>query len=103
MPSVEAPTYYHPQPADPPAVFLAGGVTGVAEPWHEHAVETLLNAPHPLVVLNPHRANCPIAVGASPGHPREADVRMLCRLAWPELPVHSNLDEVLHATIRATG
>lgn len=158
MASFESPAYYRPQPTDPPAVFLAGGITGVAEPWHGRAVETLLSAPHPLVVLNPNRANFPIddpaagweqvsweqhhlhlpgvltlfwfpasdpavttqpiamfelgqalgegrpiVVGASPGYPREADVRMLCRLARPGLHVHSDLDEVLHATIRATG
>ncbi|MEO3754523.1 nucleoside 2-deoxyribosyltransferase domain-containing protein [Streptomyces sp. B6B3] len=51
----EAPTYYRPQPADPPAVFLAGGITGV-ERWHDHAVEVLRAATRPVVVLNPSRA-----------------------------------------------
>lgn len=56
----EAPTYYRPQPCDPPAVFLAGGITGVAERWHPRAVAALHAAPEPLVVLNPNRAEFPI-------------------------------------------
>lgn len=55
----EAPTYYRPQPADPPAVFLAGGITGV-ERWHDHAVEVLQTAAEPLVVINPNRVRFPI-------------------------------------------
>ncbi|MEU4520005.1 nucleoside 2-deoxyribosyltransferase domain-containing protein [Amycolatopsis sp. NPDC058278] len=57
---VEAPTYHRPRPGDPPSVFLAGGITAVAEPWHEHAVRTLLGAPRPLIVFNPCRADFPI-------------------------------------------
>lgn len=56
----EAPTYYRPQPVDPPSVFLAGGITGVAEYWHQRAVAVLEAAPEPLVVLNPNRAAFPI-------------------------------------------
>lgn len=56
---VEAPEYYRPRLTDPPAVFLAGGITGV-ERWHDHAVEVLLSAGMPLVVLNPSRRDFPI-------------------------------------------
>lgn len=56
----EAPTYYRPDPVDPPAVFLGGGITGV-ERWQEHAAEVLMAAEEPLVVLNPNRINFPIA------------------------------------------
>ncbi|MFE9736126.1 nucleoside 2-deoxyribosyltransferase domain-containing protein [Streptomyces sp. NPDC005863] len=55
----EAPDYYRPQPDAPPAVFLAGGITGV-ERWHDHAVEVLQAAGQPLVVLNPNRQDFPI-------------------------------------------
>lgn len=57
---IEAPAYYRPQAGDPPAVFLAGGITAIDKPWHPHAVTTLLNAPVPLVVFNPNRAKFPI-------------------------------------------
>jgi hypothetical protein len=134
-------------------VFLAGGITGVAEDWHARAIEALSAASVPLVILNPKRAafsvedrsvaweqvsweqhhlhladvtlfwfaasdarvtTQPIAmfelgqalgegrrmvVGTHPGYPRAADVRMLCRLARPDLPVFSDLDEVLVATL----
>lgn len=56
---VEAPTYYRPQPADPSAVFLAGGITGV-ERWHDHAVKTLQASGKPVVIINPNRARFPI-------------------------------------------
>jgi hypothetical protein len=55
----EAPTYYRPQRCDAPAVFLAGGITGVAERWHARAIEVLTGAT-PVVILNPHRASFPI-------------------------------------------
>lgn len=55
----EAPRYYHPQPADPPAVFLAGGITGV-KAWHARATEVLHAAATPVVVLNPNRVVFPI-------------------------------------------
>lgn len=42
-----------------------------------------------------------LVVGADPGYPRVADVRMLTQLARPGLPVYSSLDDVLHATIAA--
>ncbi|NUT46118.1 MAG: hypothetical protein HOV94_02190 [Saccharothrix sp.] len=156
-PYFEAPEYYRPGPGDPPAVFLAGTISGVPR-WHDHAVEVLHAAPHPLVVLNPHRVDFPIhdpgeawaqvgweqhhlhlpgvltlfwfppsdpavtvgpialfelgqalgegrpvVVGAHPDYPREADVRMLCRLARPGMPVHAALDDVLAAVVAATG
>ncbi len=40
-----------------------------------------------------------IVVGASSGYPREADVRMLCRIARPGMTVHSTLDSTISATI----
>lgn len=55
----EAPDYYRPQPTDPPAIFLAGGITGV-ERWHTHAIKTLQAAEPPLVILNPNRTSFPI-------------------------------------------
>ncbi|MGW4802111.1 nucleoside 2-deoxyribosyltransferase domain-containing protein [Nonomuraea sp. NPDC004297] len=57
---VEAPTYYRPQRTDPPAVFLAGGITGV-ERWQVRAANVLAAAESPLVVINPARADFPIA------------------------------------------
>lgn len=57
---VEAPTYYRPQSCDGPSVFLAGGITGIAEPWHAYTVDTLMSWPQPMVVINPHRAEFPI-------------------------------------------
>ncbi|MEU4674619.1 nucleoside 2-deoxyribosyltransferase domain-containing protein [Amycolatopsis sp. NPDC023774] len=41
-------------------MFLAGGITAIDEPWHQHAVQTLLTAPIPLVVFNPNRIEFPI-------------------------------------------
>lgn len=55
----EAPDYYEPTDGDPPAVFLAGGITGVAR-WHTHAVDYLRASGVPMVVLNPNRQNFPI-------------------------------------------
>jgi len=55
----EAPDYYRPRPFDAPAVFLAGGITGV-ERWHDHAAATLAAAPERPLVLNPNRRNFPI-------------------------------------------
>ena len=57
---VEAPTYYRPQRHDPPAVFLAGGIVGIAEAWHSRVVTALEDAPEPVVILNPSRAEFPI-------------------------------------------
>jgi hypothetical protein len=54
---VEAPDHYEPRPGDPPAVFLAGGITGVGR-WQDRAAAVLARAP--AVVLNPHRARFPI-------------------------------------------
>lgn len=153
MPYFEAPTYYTPQAGDPPAVFLAGGISGVPEDWHAHAIEVLTAASDPVVILNPKRAAFSVAdssvawqqvsweqhhlhladvtlfwfaasdatvttqpiamfelgqalgegrrivVGAHPDYPREADVHMLCQLARPGLPVLSDLDDVLAATL----
>ncbi|WP_158933548.1 nucleoside 2-deoxyribosyltransferase domain-containing protein [Streptomyces sp. NRRL S-1868] len=57
---IEAPTYYRPQHSDPPCVFLAGGITGVAEQWHRRAIEALNACTDPLVIINPNRAAFPI-------------------------------------------
>jgi hypothetical protein len=40
-----------------------------------------------------------VAVGADEGYPRQADVRMLCRLSRPELVVHGRLDDVLGSVL----
>jgi hypothetical protein len=56
----EAPIYYRPQRYDPPSVFLAGGIVGVAEHWHARAVAVLQAASNPLVILNPNRRTFPI-------------------------------------------
>jgi hypothetical protein len=53
----EAPDYYRPAAGDPPAVFLAGGITGCPD-WQSDLAEDLL--PEGLVVLNPRRRNFPI-------------------------------------------
>lgn len=55
----EAPTDYDIDASDPPAVFLAGGITGCPR-WHHHAVETLRASGVPMVVLNPNRVDFPI-------------------------------------------
>jgi len=54
----EAPEYYRPQPADPPAVFLAGGITGCSD-WQAEAVKLLESDTEPLVILNPNREKFP--------------------------------------------
>ncbi|MGW0811202.1 nucleoside 2-deoxyribosyltransferase domain-containing protein [Nonomuraea sp. NPDC002799] len=53
----EAPDYYVPAPGDPPAVFLAGGITGV-EDWQRRAASALRGAG--VIVLNPRRRRFPI-------------------------------------------
>lgn len=63
----EAPDYYRPVKGDPPAVFLAGGITNCPR-WHEHAVNALLASGEQMVVLNPNRKNFPID---DPGAGRE--------------------------------
>jgi hypothetical protein len=55
----EAPNYYEPADGDPPAVFLAGGITGCPR-WHDDAVDYLRASGVPMVVLNPNRADFPI-------------------------------------------
>ncbi len=55
----EAPTYYRPAAGDPPAVFLAGGITGCPR-WHDDAIDLLHATGVPMVVLNPNRRNFPI-------------------------------------------
>jgi hypothetical protein len=151
---VEPPDYYEPSPGDPPAVFLAGGITGV-ERWHDRAAAGLARE---AVVLNPNRARFPVddpaagweqvsweqhhlhlpgvvtlfwfpasdpavttqpiamfelgqalgegrqvVVGADPGYPRQADVHLLCRLSRPQLPVHTDLDDVVAGTRALLG
>ncbi|MFJ3221321.1 nucleoside 2-deoxyribosyltransferase domain-containing protein [Kitasatospora sp. NPDC086801] len=53
----EAPDYYRPAAGDPPAVFLAGGITGCTD-WQAGLAEQLLA--EGLVVLNPRRTDFPI-------------------------------------------
>lgn len=55
----EAPNYYEPAAGDPPAVFLAGGITKCPN-WHPHAVNVLRESGVPMVVLNPARKDFPI-------------------------------------------
>lgn len=55
----EAPNYYKPTPDDPPAVFLAGGITGCPR-WHDHAIQYLRDSNVSMVVLNPNRVDFPI-------------------------------------------
>lgn len=55
----EAPTDYDIDANDPPAVFLAGGISGCPR-WHDHAVDTLRRSGVPMVVLNPNRVDFPI-------------------------------------------
>ncbi|TDX84921.1 nucleoside 2-deoxyribosyltransferase domain-containing protein [Amycolatopsis arida] len=50
---VEAPEYYQQAAGDPPAVFLAGGLSGVAD-WRAEVAASLLV--ERCVVLNPRRA-----------------------------------------------
>ncbi|MEV0822008.1 nucleoside 2-deoxyribosyltransferase domain-containing protein [Nonomuraea rubra] len=74
-PYYEAPGYYEPAPGDPPAVFLAGGITGVAD-WQREAARVLgrLGA----VVLNPRRRDFPI------GDPAQTPVQ----IAWEHHHLH---------------
>lgn len=51
----EAPDYYEPTPADPPSVFLAGGITNCPN-WQPDAAAGLAA----YVVFNPRRRNFPI-------------------------------------------
>ncbi|MEV0390963.1 nucleoside 2-deoxyribosyltransferase domain-containing protein [Nonomuraea sp. NPDC050643] len=53
----EAPDYYEPGPGDPPAVFLAGGITGV-EDWQRRAAMVLGQGG--AIVLNPRRRRFPM-------------------------------------------
>ncbi|MEW2546576.1 nucleoside 2-deoxyribosyltransferase domain-containing protein [Streptomyces sp. NPDC047002] len=54
---IECPALYEPAPGDPPAVFLAGGITGVQD-WQREAVRGLAGLE--VVVLNPRRRHFPI-------------------------------------------
>jgi hypothetical protein len=56
---VEAPNPYSPDPWSPPAVFLAGGITGCPR-WHDDARAAFRAAEVPVVVLNPNRVDFPI-------------------------------------------
>lgn len=56
---IEAPTYWQPLPNDPPAVFLAGGITNCAR-WHDDALVELRGTGVDMVVLNPNRRHFPI-------------------------------------------
>lgn len=53
----EAPDYYTPHPLDPPAVFLAGGITGCPR-WHDAVAAKILE--NGLTVFNPNRKDFPI-------------------------------------------
>ena len=141
----EAPRYYRQQADDPPAVFLAGGISNCPR-WHDTAIEAIRSGIDEVVILNPNRTGfqtddpaagweqvtweqhhlhlpgtvtlfwfpaCdprlttqPIAlfelgqalgeqravvVGADPGYPREADVRMLCQINAPAVRVRASL------------
>lgn len=67
----EAPYYYEPRPGDPPAVFLAGGITH-CPPWQPHAANLLRD----FTVFNP-RANFPIHDPAQPSIQIEWEYRHL--------------------------
>lgn len=56
---IEAPNYYEPTAEDPPAVFLAGGITN-CPPWHQDAVDYLRKSGVSMVVLSPARKDFPI-------------------------------------------
>lgn len=56
---IEAPNYWTPLPDDPPAVFLAGGITNCPR-WHDDALVELRATGVDMVVLNPNRRNFPI-------------------------------------------
>lgn len=56
---IESPKAYRPEPGDPPALFLAGGIPNV-QPWHDDAVMQLEMLGEPVVVLNPRRRNFPV-------------------------------------------
>lgn len=53
----EAPNYYQPRPADPPRVFLAGGITNCPD-WQPEAAAELLDVG--FIVFNPRRRRWPI-------------------------------------------
>ncbi|MGR6920869.1 nucleoside 2-deoxyribosyltransferase domain-containing protein [[Actinomadura] parvosata] len=71
----EAPDPYEPAPGDPPAVFLAGGITGVAD-WQREAARELGRAG--AIVLNPRRRDFPI------GDPGQTPVQ----IAWEHRHLH---------------
>jgi len=81
---VEAPTYYEPQEEDPPAVFVAGGITGVP---NFQAIAARELADGNCVVLNPRRANYP---AGEPNAVRE-QVRWECH--------HRKLDQLGHPLV----
>ncbi|MFB4274334.1 MULTISPECIES: nucleoside 2-deoxyribosyltransferase domain-containing protein [unclassified Nonomuraea] len=71
----EAPDPYEPAPGDPPAVFLAGGITGVAD-WQSGAARELGRLG--VIVLNPRRRDFPM------GDPRQTPVQ----IAWEHRHLH---------------
>ncbi|UBU17419.1 nucleoside 2-deoxyribosyltransferase domain-containing protein [Nonomuraea gerenzanensis] len=71
----EAPDYYSPAAGDPPAVFLAGGITGVAD-WQREAARVLGRCG--AVVLNPRRRDFPM------GDPDAAPAQ----IAWEHHHLH---------------
>lgn len=52
--SIRAPESYQPLPGDGPSIFLAGGITGVAD-WQSRAELLLGRAAFPVTVFNPRR------------------------------------------------
>ncbi|WP_099906338.1 nucleoside 2-deoxyribosyltransferase domain-containing protein [Streptomyces sp. TLI_171] len=72
---VEAPERYEPAAGDPPAIFLAGGITDCPD-WQAEAAELLLA--DGLVVLNPRRSDFPI------GDPAAAPAQ----IAWEYRHLH---------------
>ncbi|MFJ9518459.1 nucleoside 2-deoxyribosyltransferase domain-containing protein [Kitasatospora sp. NPDC101801] len=88
----EAPTGYEPLPDGPPAVFLAGGITGCPD-WQAEAAEDLLRVG--LIVLNPRRADFPTAdpaegprqIGWEHRHLHAADVTLFWFCAEEVQPI----------------
>lgn len=76
----ESPTYYTPAVGDPPAVFLAGGITGVTD---FQSVAAAVLAEQDCVVLNPRRAD----------YPAEAPDAVAEQVAWE--CHHRKLDRLL--------
>lgn len=55
----EAPNCWAPRDGEPPAVFLAGGISHCPR-WHDEAIQLISAADEPYIVLNPNRADFPM-------------------------------------------